>query len=401
MTGGLVRQLGCASTYQAQIWYWDRSLGQLRYYTTLSGVTDVTWERVLDDYSEATVTFQPITGDDCCGKLRPILAADGTVVQPGLWPWAHELYLFRDDQLVWNGWVFSVTETVLPDETTDNIKITARDALGLLDRRVIHNDIMMNDDFYDLSDVADAIIRDAFEPDDPGILQYLDITPSNRQGKYSVRHWEAKAGDELRNVAQGGLDFCAIGRIIRVGTPTRDPDTPTITLRTKDFQAGTEIRIVGADAATAAVAVGETIDDTTTPPTDPPTDPANIPPPKVYYGGTDPFFGLIENFTTNSIKDETFLTWIATQKVNDGNPPPLTLSIPADSNLATTAPVSIQDLVPSTYFTASIAGTCRSLAQYMRLSHVHVTWSAGQPEAVGVTFIPQDVLATDNSGGDT
>jgi hypothetical protein len=394
--GSVVRQLGCASTYLAQIWYWDRALGELRHYTTLSGLTDVTWERVLDDYSEATVTFQPSQGDDCCGKLRPIVDTDGTVIQPGLWPWAHELYLFRDDQLVWNGWIFSLDETVQPDEVTDHIKITARDALAWLDRRVIHSDIFLNDTFYDLAEVAEAIIRDAFGPDDPGVLQYLDITPSGRQGKYSVRHWEARAGDELRNVAQGGLDFCAIGRIIRVGTPTRDPHTPTITLRTKDFQVGTEIRIVGANAATAGIAVGQTIDSTTG---DPVPDPENTPPPKAYFGGTNPFFGLIENFTTNSIKDPNFLLWIATQKVRDGNPPPLTLSIPADSNLAATAPVSIHDLIPSRYFTVSIAGTCRSLSQYMRLSHVHVTWSAGQPEAVGVTFIPQDILATDPGGG--
>lgn len=394
--GQITRKLGCATGYVAQIWYYDRSISKMRYYTDITGITEVRWERVLDDFSEASVTFQPQKGDDCCGKLKPILANDGTtVLQPGLWPWAHELHLFRDGELVWQGWIFSVDETIEPDETTDHIQITARDALGWLDRRVIHNDIFMNDDFHDLSDVAETIIRDAFEPDDPDILAHLQVTPSGRKGKYTVRHWESRAGDELRTVAQGGLDFCAIGRIIRVGTPSRDPDVPTITLRTKDFQSGIEIRIVGANAATGAVAVGETIDPDTGDPVDPDT-----PPPKVYYGGLDPFFGLIENFTTNSIKDPSFLLWIATQKVKEGNPPPLTLSIPADANLSYDAPVSIHDLIPSRYFTVSIAGTCRSLAQYMRLSHLTVSWNDEQPEQVGVTFIPQDVLATDPGGGD-
>lgn len=389
--GNITRRLGCAQDYSALIWYWDRANETLRYYTELTGITSLSWERVLDDHSEARVRFRPAKGDDCCGKLKPIFDSHGELISPGLWPWAHELAIYRDGELVWMGPVFSIDETVMPDETTDFIQVNARDFLGWLDRRVIHEDLYMNDEFYDLSEIGEAIVRDAFEPDDMGVLEHLEVTMSGRSGKHTVRKWEARSGEELRTVARGGLDFTAIGRKILIGSPTRDPAKPTITLRAKDFQSGIEIRVVGAEAATAGVAVGGPPEDA-----DPEEPPENVPPKKAYFGGLDPYFGLIENWTqSEGVQDEEFLLWIAKQKVAEGNPPPYTLSVPADSGLSPDAPVSIHNLVPSQYFTVLIAGTCRTLSQYMRLSHVRVTWEANAPEAVGVTFIPQNVLNDD------
>lgn len=392
MSTPLVQRLGCASTYTALIWYWDRTAGKLRYYTELSGIISVTWERVLDDFSEARVRFRPSQGDDCCGKLRPIFDSQGQLIEPGLWPWAMEVAIYRDGELVWMGPVFSVDETVQPDETTEFIQVTARDFLGWLDRRTVHNDIYYTDTFYDLSVIAEAIVRDAFEPDDPGVLDHLQVTLSGRKGKHSIRKWEAKSGDELREIARGGLDFTSVGRTIIITSPSRDENEPTITLRAKDFQSGIEIRVIGAEAATAAIAVGgQPEGDGETPP-----DP-NVPPEKAYFGGLDPFFGLVENWTVSeSVQDIEFLTWIAKARVAEGNPPPQTLSVPADSSLNANAPVSIHQLVPSRYFTLLISGTCRQLAQYMRLSHVRVAWEAGKPEQVAVTFIPQNIL--DDSG---
>ncbi len=382
-------RLGCAGTYTALLYYWDRALGKLRYYTELTGIIEISWERVLDDFSEARLRFRPSKGDDCCGKLKPKLDAQGNLLEPGVWPWAHELAIFRDGELVWQGPVFSVDETIAPDETTDNIQITARDVLAWLDRRVIHTDLFLNDREYDLVEISERIIRDAFNPDDPGVLIHLSTTMSGRTGKRTVRKWEAKSGDELRDVARGGVDFTAIGRKIIIKGPSYNPAVSTRTLRTKDFQSGIEIRIVGAEAATAGVAVG-------TNPTDPSSTappPENVPPPKVYYGGRDPFFGLIENWSqSDTVSNDSFLLWVAKQAVAEGNPPPLTLSVPADSGLNPEAPISIHDLVPGRYFTVRVAGTCRELVQLMRLSHVQVTWAANQPEHIGVTFIPQDVL---------
>lgn len=396
-TPNLAHKLGCASSYTALIHYWDRSVGALRYYTQLTGITELSWERVLDDFSEARIRFRPNSGDDCCGKLKMRLDSSGNLLEPGVWPWAHELTLYRDGELVWAGPIFSMDETVLPDESTDFIQITARDFVGWLDRRVIHEDLFLNDRDYDLSEQAELVVRDAFAPDDPGVLEHLVVTPTGKAGTRTIRHWEAKSGEELRDIARGGLDFTSVGRAIIIKSPRRDPAVPTISLRAKDFQSGIEIRVVGSEAATAGVAIGGL------PMSDDPEIPVeNVPPAKVYYpetGAVSPFFGLIENWTqSESVQSEDFLLWVAQQKVIDGNPPPTTLSIPADSGLSPDAPVSIHHLVPSTYFTILISGTCRTLSQYMRLSHLRVSWSASAPEAVGVTFIPNDVLV--DEGGE-
>src|SRR5688572_2357922 len=126
----IVKRLGCAQSYTALVWYWDRSIGKIRYYTELTGITSLSWERVLDEFSEARIRFRPRLGDDCCGKLRPIVDAQGQLLEPGIWPWAMELAIYRDGELVWMGPIFSIDETVQPDESTDYIQITARDFLA-------------------------------------------------------------------------------------------------------------------------------------------------------------------------------------------------------------------------------------------------------------------------------
>lgn len=403
-TANTAPYLGCASTYTVHIYYYDRHMHKLRYYTEITGILELSWERVLDDYSEARVRFRPGAGDECCTKLKPQLDSNGHLLEPGLWPWAHEMALYRDGELVWQGVVFSIDETVLPDESTDYIQITARDFLAWLDRRVIHKSIYLNDKEYDLSTIAEAIVKDAFVVDDPDIVAHMRVTPSGKTSKHSVRMWEAKSGDEIRTVARGGLDFTCVGRTIIIKGPSYDPTIPTITLTTSDFQAGVEIRVVGSEAATAGIALGGVPTDSgtsTTPVSD-------IPPVRYYWppeGPTfavDGFFGLIENWTQSESVDVNidFLAWVARQKVAAGFPPPLTLSIPAGSGLNATAPLSIHHLIPSTYFTVRVKGTCRELVQYMRLSHVAVTWSATDPEVIGVTFIPQDVIVGDDDTGD-
>lgn len=393
----LAHRLGCATNYSAYIYYFDRAEGQLRLYTELTGIIEITWERVLDDFSEARLRFRPEKGDDCCGKIKMILDDLGRVLEPGLWVWAHELAIYRDGDLVWQGPLFSIDELVLPDETSDHIQLTARDFIGWLDRRVIHNDIIMTDRTYDLSEMAERVVRDAFAPDPVGVLPHLHVTPSGRTGKRSVRHWEARSSEELRDIARGGLDFTSVGRAIIIKGPTRDETVPTTVLRAKDFNSGVEIRMVGSEAATVGYAIGAVeTDPNSTQPIE------NIPPKKQRWPvnpaeGVNPFYGLIENWTqSEGVQDDEFLQWIARQKVIDGNPPPRTLSIPADTGLSPNAPVSIHHLIPSTYFTVAISGTCFALTQYVRLSHVRVSWTANQPETVGVTFVPGNIL--DDSG---
>lgn len=391
----LPNRLGCAQGYTVHVHYWDRQQQAIRWYTELTGIIEITWERVLDDFSEARVKFKPNQGDDCCGKIRPILNRAGQLVSPGLWPWAHELSIYRDGELVWQGPLFSIDELIMPDEATESITLVARDFIGWLDRRVVHNDLWLNNNpnhplgTYDLVEIAEAIVRDAFGPDDPGVLAHLVTVLSGRRSKRTIRKWEARSGDELRDIARTGLDITCVGRAIKIKGARRDETETTKTLRAQDFRSGIEIRVIGSEAATAGVTVGgvETSGDPNAPIED-------IPPAKAYVTdpnrpAVDPFFGLIENWTQQEgVLDVGYLEWIGRQKIAEGYPPPLTLSVPTDSGLSPEAPVSIHHLVPGTFFTILVQGTCRSLAQYMRLSHVRVSWTASSAEQVGVTFIP-------------
>lgn len=394
-------RLGCAENYVVQVWQWVRTgagqPGQLRYITEITGIIQLYWERTIDDFSEARVRFRPQKGDDCCSKLAPKWDSKGKLIDAGIWPWSHEIIIFRDGEPVWSGPVFSYDETVTPNEDTDFIQINARDHLAWLDRRVIHTKLPFGGTaLHDLVDIARFIILDAF-----GTRDNIGITaanlpvypPSGRKGNRTTRPKEARAGDELREVARGGIDFTCVGRQIIVKGVRRDPKIGAPELRNRDFQAGVEIRIVGAEAATVGYAVGKQ-------PTEPPDNPPPPPIGEAYAPGVPsqpgdvnrgihPYWGLIEALTNASETDsKKFLDWMAAELVDENMPPPRSLSVPAGSMLSPEANVSVHELIPSRHFKLTIKGTCSSLSQYMRLSHVEASWEPNTPERIGVTFIP-------------
>ena len=193
-----------------------------------------------------------------------------------------------------------------------------------------------------------------------------------------------------------GVQTCALP--IFVKGVRRDPDVGAPELRNRDFQSGVEIRIVGAEAATKGYAVGK-------PPDDP--DSGDRPPigvataPGVPASGLDPFFGLIEALTNSGeTTSQDFLDWMAQELVDENTPPPRTLSVPAASTLSPDANVSVHELIPSRHFKLTIKGTCATLSQYMRLSHVECTWEPHTPERIGVTFIPGNVEVAEAGEGE-
>lgn len=407
----IVPRLGCATEYTAEIWVLDRSFitaehpyPERRLVTQISGITNLYWERTIDDFSEARVRFQPQKGDDCCSALIPKWDSKGKLIQSGVWPWSHEILIYRDGEPVWMGPIFSFDETVNPSETTDFIQINARDYLAWIDRRVIHQTLQFGGTTstaqHDLVKIARAIVLDAFAPDNLGFREEdVPIYPdSGRRGFRTTRAHEARSGDELREVARGGIDFTCIGRRVHIKGVRRDPNVGTPELRNRDFQAGTEIRIVGAEAATKGYAVGQ-------PPVDPEQAGAAAPigvaiAPGVPPSGIDPFFGLIEALTNSGeTTSEEFLQWMATELVDENMPPPRTLSVPAGSTLSPDANVSVHELIPSRHFKLTIKGTCSTLSQYMRLSHMEATWEPNTPERIGVTFIPGNVEVLEEPPG--
>lgn len=410
-------RLGCASDYAVEIWQLDRKrqlppwtprqpVPDRHLVTQITGITNLYWERTIDDFSEARVRFQPQKGDDCCGKLVPKWDDNyENLIQSGVWPWSHEIVIYRDGEPVWMGPIFSIDETVNQAENTDFIQINARDYLAWVDRRVIHKSLQFGGGGnplpnYDLVRIARKIVEDAFEPDNIGITPAdIPVFPdSGRLGRRTTRQFEARSGDELREVARGGIDFTCVGKTIFIKGVRRDPTQPVTELRNRDFQSGIEIRIVGAEAATKGYAVGQPPIDTTDPNAKAPIGIAVAPgtPPT----GLDPFFGLIEALTNSSgTTSDSFLQWMAQELVDENNPPPRTVSVPAGATLSPEANVSIHELIPGRHFKLTIKGTCSSISQYMRLSQMEVTWEPRAPERVGVTFIPGNVEVQEDPEG--
>ena len=63
-----------------------------------------------------------LSGANCCAELAAVRT------------WRHYLSIFRDDQFMWDGPITGV------DWSFDSVTVNATDIIGLLDRRVPHQD---------------------------------------------------------------------------------------------------------------------------------------------------------------------------------------------------------------------------------------------------------------------
>ena len=67
-------------------------------------ITELTWGRKLGDYSEAHVTAAKRNlPRDCLGALADAVNAAGQITHPGAHSWSHELTIYRDGGIVWQG----------------------------------------------------------------------------------------------------------------------------------------------------------------------------------------------------------------------------------------------------------------------------------------------------------
>lgn len=160
--------------------------------------TQVDWARVLDDTSEATSTADGYPAE-CCADLSQIR------------PWQHELAVYRDGSLIWVG---PIMEPKSPPPFKFNVE--ARDLTAWWDHRRIHDDHLY-DTPTDLAVIFQDISDDAMAPDpSPGLS--VATTPTGVTALLdllAVQH--LMAGPKLRDVANVGLDWTAVGRDVIAG----------------------------------------------------------------------------------------------------------------------------------------------------------------------------------------
>lgn len=322
----------------------------------------IEWDRRLDEISEATVTVALPDPRNPCSLVTGIL--DTCELAAGLRTWAMEVHIARDGSTVWEGPIVRLVygRSVLI--------ITARDVLAWAGRRTIHSliDFRSPAGPADLSRIAEALIIDAYTPDDPRVLRYLTVIEAGVFGERFYGDKPRYALDELRELARTGVDFTVIGRRIVISGELGL--TRLSALGQDDFLG--EIRIIedGNGAATEGWVVGKGVV-------------GNC-------GGTDDYFGLLEVIATqDSILDEPSADAQACAIVATGNPPPTYVEMPSSAQLACDARVCIEELVPGVIIPLVLADDvlCRALVTDLRLRTVSVSVDA-RGESVGVELTP-------------
>lgn len=372
--------LGCASTYSAVI-HWRG--GALPYpAASMDRLTEVTWGRTINDISTASVTvLKGNLSPECCeaiGKTEP---------------WVHELSVYRDGELVWQGPILRTTAR------RESILIEAQDVFSWFDKivntwrvtyktwfpdaalrikgpitRIAANHIRLN-----LTDPTLSIPSDY-----PGILDYLvhrdtglPVIEVEKDGSTNTAVWTQYLGDILREWTKRGLTWTTIGRrLLLRGKP--DSSTRAMgRLTLDDFSGEVEVIKDGSQTATYAFATNQESNDISLGHT---VGGGRI---GTAYGRLD----LLTNVQDDNTAATPFLFITAFQSLGGRYPTPLVISIPDGSTLTPTAPVTLAQLVPGERFDVLADAYCTPIVQGFMLSDLDVSWQNGA-EKVAITLVP-------------
>lgn len=343
-------ELGCG---EHRIMLTDRCGSPLLCEVSSSDVLEVEYTRLLDETSEARVTITT-GGPGCCdcGAL-----ADG---YGSLATWRHEVAIYRGVDLVWQGPIVRIEYGV------EQVIITARDVSAWMERRTPTVDFSTVGAPVDLSSIAESLIRDAFDDDDPCVLDYLDVRDSGIVGEREYVADDAYVIEHLRELSETGVDWTVLGRRIVVAGEVAFSIAGTLT--DDDFLGGLTVIEDGMGLATRAVITGDGVTGTA--------------------GGVDEFYGLVTLLTdSESVKDQASADAAAQQHVDASTPSPVFLTVPDDAALNPKAAVCINELVPGSLVTVRTGATCRTVVATLRLTRLRVFVSEGE-ESIGVTLVP-------------
>lgn len=370
--------LGCPQEYRAII-HWR---GGARPFTSpaVAALTSVKWNRTLNDTAEAVVTIEKgPAGPTCCGLLGKIE------------PYIHELSLYRDAELVWQGPVIRTRE----NRTT--VTVEARDMTEWLARTVNTTALRYTstntaDPMHTgpVQEITETIIRlnlqaglFASEPDWPHLLPYIvrqdDAVDASfeKDGSGDDSVWLVPIlqimDDEL---VPRGLEYTTVGRALILGRPQTLADRPQARLTLDDITGNVEIIRDGPSGATIVWATNQNTQEIS----------------NTQYGASgvvSASYGRLDTLIRTQAEGLTaYDLWqLARASYNGRYPVPTALAIPQGAGLAPTAPVTMRQLVPGVRLDVVATGMCNQATQPYRLSDVDVTWGRSG-EQVGLACIP-------------
>jgi hypothetical protein len=376
--------LGCAVEYTVLAFVEVGAFGQS--YAELSGFTSLDWDRRLDETSEAHVTI-PVT-PECCAVLG------------GLRTWHYGIIIYRDGKQVWDGPIVQIEQS--PAEVT----ITARDITAILSKRWLPRDLCFSDD----TTVCNTNnVNTMFGPRSPEFVAAILITEalgtldahggfvtlvnqSDDQFEAYFKEFGGPVYDLLTKLAANYINFTALGRNIIISTGGLTDGTAiaqTAMLTCDDFYSDGFSAIESGLSASSQVAfvANDTVNDSTAE--------TNI----GVAGGYDSYYGLLQTVLDGNdlISESSDPPAIALAKAAQNSisvPPPIVLSTNG-ARLTTTAPVTIEELVPGTLVPVFADCLCTPTSGMFMLTRLSVTF-----DATGETVTPTLVsLGSDNDTG--
>jgi hypothetical protein len=315
-------------------------------------LTEVEWSRVLDGVSTARALIQP--DGDCCNRLGRV----GT--------WRNRLVIFRDGQYVWDGPITGISWSL------GEVELSASDVLAWLDNRVPHEARTFTS--VDLSEVASWLIEDGYAPDDPGhTVQIIDKAGVTGSRTYSIGI--GQTGDHLRQLAEAGIDFTAIGSKILLLPETHMASVGR--LSDADLPDGLQVAEDGAALVTRWVVAGSENSGAIG-----------------SFGGVDPYYGLHERYVEMSeITDNASATEAAKARQRVSGVVPVYV----DTQQVTISPlaaINVPALVPGWCLDVTSAGTCRTVSQRLKITGLKVAETGGDDSSPGAESVQVQVAAS-------
>lgn len=370
--------LGCAQEYRAII-HWR---GGAMPFTSpaVASLASVRWTRTINDISEATITIAKVSaGTECCGLLGKIE------------PYVHELTIYRDSELVWQGPVLRVTEN------RSTVTIEARDVVEWLGRtvnttllRYLSTNPADPKHVGPIQEIAESIIREnledglfASEPDWPHMLDYIVrdddtvVARFEKDGTSNSEVWLVPILQVLDDeLVPRGLEYTTVGRALVLGRPQTTGDKAQARLTLDHFAGDVEIIRDGTNAATLVWVTNQQDQELT-------GSQFGV------SGVVSPYYGRLDTLIRTSAEGlSAYDLWqIARGSYPGRNPVPTSLRVPNGSRLAVSAPVTMRQLVAGVRIDVAAPGMCMSVSQPYRLSDVEVEWGDGG-EDVGISLVP-------------
>jgi len=291
--------------------------------------------RVLDDTSALSM------GGIVSGRLEESCCDGWEDVRP----WATEIIVYRDGRDQWAG---PVTDVSFGYGT---IAVEADDLTAWWDRRTIPTLNFLNDD---LTDIFLGIYEQAMEPDDsPNINLITELTGVVGDRAYNGNIYQY-AMDAIKELADTGLDFTAFSRNVIVGGEEVDA-SPFVTLLDEHWTEPPIVRDRGNEQATIVVVKGNGVQ-------------AIARAPQSYID----FYGvLVRVFEEPDILDEASARLAAETRV-DLLKDPQFIETPQGAGLKTTAPITVEQLIPGMRIRVDTQSTCRQVVNDFRLQQVTV-----------------------------